>query len=92
MRVNDKITQHIKDAKHANANRAICGGVYGENEGVGAVALERDHEVSNGVLFATPVKFVFHGKPGWVPDAAKRKSKSGGEGGSLVSLTQAVCL
>jgi len=70
VRVNDKVTDGVKDTKRVDANGAVCGVVYGEDEGVETVVLKRDHGIFGVVLFAIFVEPVFHGEPGWVPNAA----------------------
>jgi len=70
VRANDKVAEDAKDAKHGNVNRVVCGGVYGEGEGVETVVLKWDHDIFSGIPLDVFIESVFHSEPWWVPDAA----------------------
>ena len=86
MRANEKVADGAKDAKHSNMDRVVRGGVYGEGEGVETVVLEWGRGIFSGNPLDIFVEFVFHGEPGWVPDAAHTKhecDRPGGDGGRV---------
>ena len=78
MRVNDKVAEGAKDAKVGNMDGVVRGGVYGEGEGVENVVLKWDHGIFSGIPLDIFVELVFHGEPGWVPDATRTKHKCDG--------------
>ena len=73
MRANDEVAEGAKNAKHGDMDGVVRGGVYGKGEGVEAVVLKWDHVVFSGIPLDVFVKFVLHGEPGWIPDAARKK-------------------
>ena len=92
MRANDEIANGVEDAENGDVDGVVRGGVYTEGEGVETLVLKWNHEGFSGVLIAIVVESVFHGEPGWAPDAAHTERNCGDIGvrGSFISLTQPV--
>ena len=70
MRTDDKVTEDVENAKRGDIDRAVRGGIDGENECIESVVSKWNCEVFSRVAFATFVKSVLHSEPGWVPVAA----------------------